>query len=84
MKDLAHPSLVLYGAGSQAYVLDSLARLIGYNVVAILNDWEAPASFNVTAPVVIGKEAISAWLSEAGKNSALSYAVSIGNYDYVP
>lgn len=80
MNNSTHPSIVLYGAGSHAYVLEELARLHGYRLAAVLNDWDAPASFRIDAPVVTGTAAIEEWLKTAQDISSLSYAISIGNH----
>lgn len=71
--------LVLYGAGSHAHVLESLARLHGYEVAAILNDWEPPRSFIHPGPIIVGEQAISEWLTSRKIRAGADYAVSIGH-----
>jgi sugar O-acyltransferase (sialic acid O-acetyltransferase NeuD family) len=68
--------LILYGAGSQAYVLGEIITSSGFKIEAILNDIEAPAGFMPGAKIVVGNEAINDWLKSA--TFGLHYAVSIG------
>ncbi|WP_114187119.1 NeuD/PglB/VioB family sugar acetyltransferase [Microvirga aerophila] len=68
--------LVLYGAGSQAYVLDEIVTSSGFQVEAILNDTEVPAGFALGVKVIEGRAAIDEWLKNA--SVGLHYAISIG------
>jgi sugar O-acyltransferase (sialic acid O-acetyltransferase NeuD family) len=68
--------LILYGAGSQAYVLGEIIVSSGFNVEAILNDFEVPAGFMPGTKVVVGNAAINEWLRSAA--SGFHYAISIG------
>lgn len=70
-------ALVLYGAGSQAYVLGEIITSLGFKVEAILNDIEIPTGFHSAAEeVVVGSTAINEWLRRARPD--LKYAISIG------
>lgn len=71
--------VVLYGAGGHTIVLESIARLRGLRVGAILNDWPAPADFHHSAPLVIGEAQIAAWLRNARDDGGWRYAVAIGH-----
>jgi sugar O-acyltransferase (sialic acid O-acetyltransferase NeuD family) len=68
--------LVLYGAGSQVYVLGEIIVESGFKVEAILNDIEVPAGFMPGTEVVVGSAAIDEWLRS--EVPGLHYAISIG------
>lgn len=75
----AFAPLVLYGAGSQAYVLESIASVMGYRIIAVLNDWEVSV-LNIDAPIFIGPKAIEDWIRRSAADERLRFAVSIGNH----
>lgn len=77
VNSMSGSGLVLYGAGSQAYVLVEIITSLGFKVEAVLNDIEVPTSFlSVTEEVVVGSTAINEWLRRARPD--LRYAISIG------
>ena len=57
--------LVLYGAGSQAYVLHDFTAECGYDLTAVLNDVAPLENFDLGVPVVVGREHIESWLRGA-------------------
>src|SRR4051794_29546683 len=70
--------IVLYGAGSQAYVLSDLLEANGYELVAVFNDGPPPPTFRTTVPLLGEPDRIDAWLS-AAEHAHLHYAIAIGN-----
>lgn len=70
--------IVLYGAGSQAYVLGDLLEANGYVLAAVFNDGPSPPAFRAQVPVLVGSDQIEDWLS-ATERAHLHYAIAIGN-----
>lgn len=76
--------LVIYGAGSQAIVLDEFLSPQGMKPAVILNDWPTDFVPIEGVPVVCGALAVEAWLDDAISEPQTigepwSFVVAIGN-----
>jgi sugar O-acyltransferase (sialic acid O-acetyltransferase NeuD family) len=78
MKTLDYNPVVLWGAGSQAVVLDELIRTKGSGdrIVAFFSDTPDKSPFE-HVPVLCGQAAIEQWLEREGCR-ALAFSVAIG------
>ncbi len=71
-------AVVIYGAGSQTIVLAEFLDRIGYEVVAVFNDWPTSASPIAGVPVICSGEAVERWLGDRPPGE-LGFMVAIGN-----
>lgn len=70
--------LVLFGAGSQVYVLDEIIRKQNLYIAAIFNDSDPNHRMEFPAEVIVGQQKIREWIKRSG--TELRYAISIGNH----
>ena len=75
---LVQNALVLFGAGSQVFVLEDIARMNDFEIVGIMNDTAPDPLTEFPVEVVVGDRDIRAWLSKT--SHSLHYAISIGNH----
>jgi sugar O-acyltransferase (sialic acid O-acetyltransferase NeuD family) len=69
--------LLLWGASGHAKVLNELAQRTGWRVVLLVDNRAISSPF-VDTPLVVGVEALDAWLVERTQGRAISGAVAVG------